>query len=426
MGLADRLVHIDLLGSVQAADDATALHLRGRAGEWRIEPSPRDLVVLRKLRDDPPCLRLAGKLRTPGALADAVSLVSQAAWGGELIVISDEGTRSVYFEGGNVAGVATTVQDERLGEMLYRFDLITRAQLVQTLTDARVTQRRFGELAMALNFVSAQKLFPVLQAQVETVFFAVLRVGKGMFYLYDRFDETALIHRHNLNTASLLMESARQIDEMRFFRERIPSADYVPVPSPGGRKPPEELQPIYRLCDGRRSVGQIGNRLGMLEFDVTRAVYQLVSGALLAIVPPRPRGPTAIVQVFDAALVEIHARCDAAGRGHDLRDGLARFATGIYERLFAWAGPKADGSLEGMRIAQNLATLAVVDADEWLIELLHEYAGFALFQAESLLPRDVHKELRAAVSERLKTVRPLDSSQPVPSRRSLPPPSRAP
>jgi hypothetical protein len=421
----DHVLRIDGNGAAQGADEASAQRMRSRAGEWRIAPSPRDVIVLRKLRDDPPCLRLAGEVRTPGALCDAISLIAQAAWGGELVVIAEDGNRSIYFEGGNVAGVATNVREERLGELLLRFGLITRPELEQTAASVKTTQR-FGELAKALQLVGAQRLFPILAAQVEAVFFAALRVSAGMFYFYDRFDETALIQRHNLHTGSLLMESARQMDEMQYFRERIPSSAYVPVPSAGGRKAPEELAALYGLCDGRRSIADIGNRLGKLEFDVTRGVFQLASGGLVTVVPPRPEGAYAIIGVFNIALVEIHTSCQAAGKRNELCDGISRFATGIYETLFRGAGPRPDGSVDGDAVAKNLAALDVTSADEWLIELMHEYTVFATFQAESLLPREVHQALRATTNELLRNVRPIDASQPVPSRRSasIPPPPR--
>jgi hypothetical protein len=45
-----------------------------------------------------------------------------------------------------------------------------------------------------------------------------------------------------------------------------------------------------------------------------------------------------------------------------------------------------------------------------LIQLMHDYIGFALFQAGSLLPRDVEAKLAASVSESLKPLRPADSA----------------
>ncbi len=68
-------------------------------------------------------------------------------------------------------------------------------------------------------------------------------------------------------------------------------------------------------------------------------------------------------------------------------------------------------------MAQNLASLGGDDPDVWLVQLLHEYVGFAMFQAETLLPREVERDLRASVAELLKPLRPIEP----PSRMSMPP-----
>jgi hypothetical protein len=152
---------------------------------------------------------------------------------------------------------------------------------------------------------------------------------------------------------------------------------------------------------------------------VTRAIFQLISGGFLTIASPRPQGAEAITNVFNRALVEIHKKCDGSGKGGELRDGLARFATGagIYDPLFVSAGPLPDGTLRSERVAKNLAALAGDDPDAWLIQLLHEYVGFAMFQAESLLPRDVEADLVKIVADTLTPVRPADTLGPTSSLR---------
>ena len=97
------------------------------------------------------------------------------------------------------------------------------------------------------------------------------------------------------------------------------------------------------------------------------------------------------------------------------KDYVFSTGAGIYDPLFMAAGPQPDGSLKGERVAKNLAALAGDDPDAWLIQLMHEYVGFAMFQAESLMARDAERSLKDTVSEMLKPVRPLESSGPASS-----------
>ena len=405
------LLRVDATGTIHPVGKDASKELRARIGEWRLIDGPKDILLMRRVGGSGAVLKLAGEVRTPGALCDIVAIIAQAGYRGELLILEDEQkSRSIYFDGGHVIGVATNVDDERLGETLYRFGVVTREQLDQTLEAAKQSGKRFGEAIMELEFVTAEELFPMMARQVEEVFYTILQVSSGTFYFFDRFDDKVVLHRHNLYASALLMEGARRMDEMRFFREKVPNEDYVPSPTQSGKKPPDDLAEVFAQCDGRRSVAEIGRRIGQLEFEVTRGIFQLLSGGFLTIASPRPQGAEAITDVFNRALVQIHSRCDAASKGAELREGLARFATGagIYDPLFLMAGPQPDGSLKGDRVAKNLAALAGDDPDAWLIQLLHEYVGFAMFQAESLLPRDIERELVKGVAETLKPVRPLE------------------
>lgn len=409
----DDLLRIDGTGAVHPVGRAASQQLRPRAGEWRLIPSPKELIVARSMTGGDAVLKLAGEIRSPGALCDIVALAAQSGWKGELILIAEAGHRSFYFDGGTIIGASTTVAGERLGETLYRFGEITREQLDTIVRASNETGKRFGEVALETGIVTAEALFAMIARQVEEVFYSAVHVSEGAFYFFDRFDEKQIIRRHNMNASGLLMEAARRMDEMRFFREKIPSDAYIPVPVPG-KKPADDLASVFEHCDSKQSIADIGRAIGQLEFEVTRSVFQLVSSGCVFVVAPRPRGPEAIVETFNPALAAIHERCDAAGKGGELREGLGRFATGggIYDPLFMGAGPLQDGTLKPDRIGRNIAALAGEDPDAWLVELMNDYVGFALFQAESILSRDAQAKLLADVMDMLKPLRPLIDAGP--------------
>ena len=413
-------LRVDATGTVHPLGRDASQALRARIGEWSLLRSPPEVVLAMRADEAARSLRLAGEVRSPGALCDIVATVAQAGWGGELVVLQDEAARSIFFETGQVVGATTTAPAEKLGEILWRFGAITREQLDEVVRTAERSGKRVGETAMQLEFVGPDELFRMMARQVEEVFYAAVHVASATFYLFDRFDETRLGRRHRLSTSLLLMEAARRMDELRFFREKIPSDAWVPVVAPGAsaRKAPPELVEVLAQCDGRRSVAEIGRRIGQLEFEVTRAVFQLATAGFVAVAAPRLEGVAAIVEAYNRAIVEIHRACDEAGAGASLRGGLEQFAasTGVYVPLFAGAGPAADGSLKPDRIAQNVQAIAGDAGDagnEWLMQQLLEYAGFALFQAGSRMPREAEAELNALVSEILKPLRqPGDGAAP--------------
>jgi hypothetical protein len=402
-------LRIDATGTVHPLDRRASQELRARAGEWHLLPAPAEVVLATRAGEGARSLRLAGEVRAPGALCDVVALVAQGAWSGELLVFEDAIVRSVFFDAGNVVGGSTNAPGERLGEILWRFGAITRGQLDEVVREAEKTGKRVGETAIDLEFVGPEELYRMMSRQVEEVFYAAVHVSRATFFLFDGFDESRVLRRHRLSAGALLMEAARRMDELRFFREKIPSDAWVPVPLAVAvsKKVPPELIEVLAQCDGRRSVAEIGRRIGQLEFEVTRAVFQLAAAGFVSVVAPRPVGALAIVDAFNRALVEIHRVGDAAGKGGELRAGLEQFATstGVYVPLFDGAGPMPDGSLHAERVARNVAALAGDDGDAWLVQQVFEYAGFALFHAGSLLPRDAEVALNARVAEMLKPLR---------------------
>jgi hypothetical protein len=417
MAKREDLLRVDSTGTVHSVGRTASQEMRARAGEWRLLPGPKDVCILRPEGREVAALKMAGEIRTPGAICDVVALAAQSSWTGEIVVLEADSQRAIYLDGGAVVGATTNVASERLGETLYRFGVITRAQLDAAVASSAVTGKRLGETAVDLEFVSPEELFPMMARQVEEVFYAALRVGSGVYYVFDRYDETQLARRHNMAAGALLMEGARRMDEMRFFRERIPNDGYIPTPKASDKKPPDELADAFAQCDGKRSIAEIGRRTGQLEFEVTRAVFQLVQGGFVVVVAPRPQGAVAIVEAFNPALVAIHQRCDAAGKGGELREALSRFATGalVFDPLFFGAGPNPEGAFTSARVAKNLAAVAGEDPDAWLVQLLEEYVGFALFQAGSLLSRETEATLAGHVAEVLKPVRALNSATTPPS-----------
>ena len=264
----------------------------------------------------------------------------------------------------------------------------------------------------------------MMARQVEEVFYGAVHVSRATFYLFDGFDESKLARRQMLSAGALLMEAARRMDELVFFREKIPSEAWLPTPSPtaAGKRAPAELAELLAQCDGRRSVAEIGRRTGQLEFEVTRGVFQLVTAGLVTMSAPRPEGAAAIASAFNLALLEVHRACDAAGKGRELRTGVDQFATGtgVYPALFSGAGPLSDGTLHAERVARNVVALAGEDdPDAWLTQQLFEYTGFALFHAGSLLPREVEATLNAKVAQILNTFRQPSEAAPA-TRADLP------
>ena len=390
--------------------------MRAREGAFRLLPAPNHVVLMRltgedgrRDREDGAIVRLAGEITAPGDITDVLAMVAQANWKGELVVLDTEHTRSILFEQGNVVGVQTTCDEERLGSVLYRYGAITAEQreaIVVMLKDGA----RFGEAAAQAGLVSSEQLYKYIAKQIEEVVFATLTVGDGTFFFLDGFDDNRLVTRHMVSASALLMDAVTRMDEVRYFRQKIPSADYVPVRIDDPRPPAEEFTETLQAVDGKSSVEEIGRQTGAGEFVTSKHLYSLVQSKHVAIHPPRAEGgPAGLVSAANGALRTIHAYADKAGKGEALRESLASFAVGagVYDILFRKAGPDEAGVLDTKTVAENSVLVAAgSDPENILKQMLHEYVSFALFSAGTALGSEKESELKSEVGAILAKLRP--------------------
>src|SRR5271155_4626742 len=138
------LVRVDATGTAHPVGKTASQRMRARQGAFRLMPAPAHLIVMRYVgedgRRDPedgPVFRLAGEVTHAGALCDIVATQS-------------------------------TVETERLGEVLYRYGALTKDQIAATVA-AATADVRFGEAAVKLGFIPREKLYQLMSRQSEEI-----------------------------------------------------------------------------------------------------------------------------------------------------------------------------------------------------------------------------------------------------------------
>jgi len=409
------LVRIDSHGQAHAIGNVASQRLRAREGIYRVLPSPGHVVFMRFTGDDGQrdasdgaIVRLAGEITAPGALCDVVALLGQTGWRGELVVLDSEHARSIFFDAGNIVGASTTAEPERIGEVLYKFGAIDQAQRDRVL-EQQASGKRFGEVLLDLGWLSHEELFKYMSRQVEEIVFSVLSLADGTFFFLDGFDDGRLAVRHAVSASAVLMDSVTRMDEVRFFRQKIPSCEHVPVRVEGATT--TDFAKVFETIDGKRSVEEIGRVTGLGEFETTKQLYALMQSHRVAIhPPPTTGGPTAIVAAANAALGALFGVVATRGGAEDLRARLASFAVGagVYDILLRGAGPGSAGELTpDVVVANSVLVAAGSDPVHVMRQMLHEYVSFALFSAGAIVGSDAESELAKQVAPMLGVLTPV-------------------
>jgi hypothetical protein len=404
------LARVHATGSIEPLEADATRELSGREGTYRVLPTPRGVILMRGVEPTPsPVIRLAGEIGAPGAVCDVFMMMSQMGWRGQLVLTDGAASRSLFFDKGNVLGAQTNVEEERLGAVMYRYGVLSKDELARV---ASRTKRgaRFGAVALELELISQREVYRCLRHQVEEITFAALALAGGTFCFLDGFDPSKLVSRQVLSAQALLMDGVTRMDEIRYFREKVPSAEYVPERAPSlSAPPPGEYEPTYALIDGSRTVAELGRLSGRGEFAVTKDIYGLERLGSVVIKPPaRSGGALAVLSIGNRVLRTIHAQADAAGKGRQLRKGLASYAgggSGTYGTLFLMTVAEPDGGLDVAELEKNLPRLGEV-AEQTLRHMLYEYISFAIFCVGAAGGRQREEELSQALRAELKELEP--------------------
>lgn len=414
--LRDELIRIDAQGVAHPIGTVASQRMRPHQGTYRLLPGPDHVVFMRFTgddgrvdQDDGELVRLAGEITAPGIICDILALLAQTGWRGILCVHEDATTRRLFLERGDVIGVQTNAPRERLGQVMYRYGMLSEADLTR-VEQAVSSGRRFGEVAIELGVVQKEQIYKAFRQQIEEVTYGAMTVSDGTFFFLDGLDEAKLPARQVVSVNALLMDGVTRMDEGKYFQEKIPSKEYVPQRVEGGEAPPE-LASVWAHVDGKSSVEEIGRATGLGEFETTKKLFAMVQAKMVTIQPPRMSGgPEAIAAAANDVLTAAFRAAEETGQSAELRRSLEAFTVGagvFYDMLFRGAGPDAQGRLDAARIAQNAALVSQGgDEEQTLRQLLFDYASFALFSVGAAVGKEREAELVRAVGGVLGRLRP--------------------
>lgn len=415
----DLFIEIDGEGQIKVASPRLKAYLTNREGKWKPVPSTDQLLVFQK--DDAKGqgqqeqsgplkvgkVMLCGSIESPGDLIDVVTFVYTSKKTGVLVVLQNRLKKTVLFQDGDVRMATSNLKEDRLGAVLYRYGLITTAQLNQALKQVTAS-RKVGQVLVELGALTVHDLYTYVRKQIEEIFYSILLIRHAEFFFYKLEDPKGLPVQLNLSTHNLLMEGVRRIDEMSYFKEKVPSADLVPEICP--ETPPKKLEQkegnVYYLIDGKRTIKDLARESRMGEFETTKILFHLIQMRYVRVREEhevarglKPSAPVEalhqVVETFNRFYRKIYAAVKSKGRHEELRRGLESFFAGStsFASLYTDINVQSDGTLPPDRVVFNLEQIDTSNRTDFLYQGLNELLFFEMFTAgEALTPED-EKEL---------------------------------
>jgi hypothetical protein len=266
-------------------------------------------------------MALTGTLEDFG-IAEILQLIGQQAKSGVLHLRSRDAEIHVLMADGAVVSAehAGRKQRERLGALLVRARIITRADLERALDMQRRTLRRLGDVLVELGVVTKADLREMTALQTTETVYALFTWKSGTYAFepgavdWDR--ETV----SPLRAESILMEGFRRIDEWPMVRRKIssPAMTFVRREPPGGPDLAEvaALAPgdrrVYGLAEPGRPLSTIVDLSRLGEFETCKSLLTLANLGLLEPIAPARRSAAAGVSAYARSWSE-RLRRGAAG-----------------------------------------------------------------------------------------------------------------
>ncbi len=399
-------------GSIAVSGRSADRRLRSRSGRYALVTDAPGLLILRgEGAEAAPQRRvlMAGEVISRSTVLEVLNMIATAGWRGEMHVYARDATRMLAIDQGALKHATSDHADDRLGQVLYRNGLVSKAELDELLSVV-APERRLGQLLIDRGLLTQDVLFQQLQRQVEQIFFAALLAREGSYaFLSDEGGEVPA-HTVHLPIAGLLMEGVQRIDEMALFRERIPHDELVPEVQPrtSATDLDEMGQLVLAYADGERTIDDISRETGLGTFHTVKALYGLLQQGLVVLRTRRAIEPEAVrrlVKEFNAVLRDIFMAVATYGGVEQTRSTLEAWIAGSgYAPIF---GERVDegGAVDPEVVVNAMIGIEVEHPMEGLLQALHELSAFALFAATTTLPRDQELQLSRDVGQRLKRIR---------------------
>lgn len=231
-------------------------------------------------------MAIKGSLRE-ASLPDVLQLLSMGKKTGCLAVTHRNNFGYIYFDKGKISYASIVNRRDRIGDLLIKAGTITQEQL-QSAIDAQGKHRdkRIGDLLVDLGYITRERLHDHVRVQIEEAVYLLFTWNEGSF----NFEADVHPERQDLlvsiNPESLLLEGARRVDEWSLIEKKIPSFDAVfdadwrklaatdlPLTT--------EQQTVLQHVDGKHDVTQLIEATGLVEFDVGKALYGLLTAGLI-------------------------------------------------------------------------------------------------------------------------------------------------
>lgn len=143
---------------------------------------------------------------------------------GILTLKSDSFTKTIHFERGFCTFATSNIYEDRMGEKLIEWGVLSEAQFAKASEVMRQNQWKLGKALVYLEYLNESQLIRFIQRQIKEIIFSTFALPPIEF----RFDSCTLPdyeHKLQLEVPQIVLEGMRRITDTQLLEKLFPDQD---------------------------------------------------------------------------------------------------------------------------------------------------------------------------------------------------------
>ncbi len=222
------------------------------------------------------------------SLTQLLNLIRLARKTGGLTIQDSGSPLHIFCEEGKLIHVSQNGKKGSLSEMMIKTGRLTEQQLRAVRPQLALnTDKELALRLMDLGFASREDIVQALRQQMLESLYPVFSWSKGNFVFdpeaHPAEDEITVF----IDMETIIMEGGRRVKETGKLQETIPTLDVTPrlTPQQDARMRSIHLSvdqwKVISFINGRNTLKQVGNYVGMSEFQVRKVFQELITAGLV-------------------------------------------------------------------------------------------------------------------------------------------------
>ncbi len=217
------------------------------------------------------------------SLTKVLMFLSKKRATGTLSVSTESFKKNIYLSDGAAIFASSSLEDDRLGEMLVRAGKITSRAYDRSVQLLKETGKRHGAILVELGYITPKELFRGVKHQIKEIIYSLFELDEGRCEFYEDVLPVDEIITLKISTDNLIYQGVTRMRNIATIERGMPGPDavfrhnreYVHAlkGEEGSIDLSEEDRKIYALIDGQRNVEHIIEESGADTLEVMKTLY---------------------------------------------------------------------------------------------------------------------------------------------------------